>query len=614
MGVQFLAPFALLAGVPLAGIIILLYLLKLRRREVVIPSVFLWRRATQDIQANAPFQKLQRNLLMLLQLLALAALLFALAAPFLLSSRLSGKRVVLVLDASASMRATDVKPSRFEEARSRALAIVRGMGRNDEAALVVCAARAWVASPFTTDLRKLQGQLRSLQPTDCQTNMRDALLLAFSLASKRANSVVYVLSDGSFPAMADVQSAGDVRFLTIGKENDNAALLAFEVARAQNSNEHQLFFRIKNFSPRAHRGLVSIYQEDELLQAHPVELKPGENHTESYRLLLRHPSVLRAELETDDDLATDNVAYAFAELPSTTSVLLVTPGNLFLEQALLVQPEVSLYKASGLSPQEAEEAAHRYEVVIYDRVPPPATPTSGGAMYIAVTSPAATVGEAVVGPAVDRWDERHPALRYVNLSVVRISSGTVLRPSPAAKVIAESAGRPLIVAAERPGQRSLAIGWNLLDSDLPLRVGFPILLSNSVRWLAGSGGGVTPMRARPGAIISLTVPPEARRAEVTLPDGSRRPVPIISGQASFTEADHIGLYHLTAGDRKWRWAVDLRSAEESDLTPSSTLKLGARVIRASAGPPRVERHLWPYLALLALIILLLEWRLYHRRY
>ncbi len=115
-------------------------------------------------------------------------------------------------------------------------------------------------------------------------------------------------------------------------------------------------------------------------------------------------------------------------------------------------------------------------------------------------------------------------------------------------------------------------------------------------------------------MISLTVPPDARSAEVVLPDGAHRTLPIINNQASFTQADCIGVYHMTAGDRKWRWAVDLRSAEESDVTPNSSLKLGARVVHATAGAPRVERHLWPYFALLALVILLLEWRLYHRRY
>jgi hypothetical protein len=109
---QLLAPLALIALVPLAGAIILLYL-KLRRKDQLVSSTFLWRRAVQDVQANAPFQKLRANLLLLLQLLALLALVVGLAAPFLLAPWFGGKSSIIVLDASASMKATDAPGSRF---------------------------------------------------------------------------------------------------------------------------------------------------------------------------------------------------------------------------------------------------------------------------------------------------------------------------------------------------------------------------------------------------------------------------------------------------------------------------------------------------------------------
>ena len=115
-----MAPIALAALVPLAAIIVLLYLLKLRRHDVTVPSVFLWRQAIEDVQANAPFQRLRMSLLLLLQLIALTALVFALAAPFVMARRLPGRTSVIVLDASASMNATDVEGSRLEAARGRA--------------------------------------------------------------------------------------------------------------------------------------------------------------------------------------------------------------------------------------------------------------------------------------------------------------------------------------------------------------------------------------------------------------------------------------------------------------------------------------------------------------
>src|SRR5947209_19835155 len=84
--------------------IVLLYLLKLKRRSVTVSSVLLWSRLLKDVQANAPFQKLHRNLLLLLQLLIVALAIFALARPFLRVHGLGGESVVLLLGGSASMR------------------------------------------------------------------------------------------------------------------------------------------------------------------------------------------------------------------------------------------------------------------------------------------------------------------------------------------------------------------------------------------------------------------------------------------------------------------------------------------------------------------------------
>ena len=613
---QLLAPIALFALLPLAAAIILLYLLKPRRRDLVVPSVFLWRRAVQDVQANAPFQKLRRNLLLLLQLAALACLVTGLAAPFFLASRLGGKSTVIVLDASASMNATDADGSRFDEARRRAQEIVRGLGRRDEAALVVCGARARVALPFSRDQHRLLRSLNAIPPTDCPTNIRDGLLLAISLVGKRPDARVYVISDGAFPALPEIASAAEVSFLRVGARNHNVALLAFEAARPPAAPEHQLFIRAHNYAPDTKRAVLSIYHEDDLLDAQQIDIPSGQDLTRTYRLRLDQPGLLRAHLDVEDDLSTDNVAYAFASPASATSVLLVTPGNLFLEQALLVLPDVEVYKAASLSPEDADAAYRDHDVIIFDRVAAPKPPASGAAMVIA-ESPGplvASLGPELDAPTITRWDEQHPVLKYVNLGAIQIASAKTLTPAPGAVVLARSGDSPLIVARDDPDARILALAWNFLDSDFPLRVGFPVLLGNSIRWLSQTGALAPSKRVGPGDVLQFSLPPDASHADVSLPDGRRLRLQPHDGLVTFTETQQVGPYRMLAGDRQWRWAVDLRSPAESDLSPASELKLGPKTVPAGVGPPKVELHLWPLLTLLALALLLGEWHLYHRRY
>src|SRR5580765_5368902 len=124
---NFTNPLYLLWTLPIGGLIVLMYILKLKRKDVVVSSTFLWRQVIRDVQANAPFQKLRKNLLLFLQLLAAALLVLAITRPFWRGKGIGGRSVVIVVDTSASMGATDVKTNRLEMAKRAALHIANGM-------------------------------------------------------------------------------------------------------------------------------------------------------------------------------------------------------------------------------------------------------------------------------------------------------------------------------------------------------------------------------------------------------------------------------------------------------------------------------------------------------
>src|SRR2546421_81119 len=129
---SFFNPLYLLAAIPIAGLIVLMYILKLRRRDVVVSSTFLWQQVIRDVQANAPFQKLRKNLLLLLQLITILLLVLVIARPFWRGKGIGGRSVVIVIDTSASMGAKDVRPSRLEEAKKEALKVVNEMRPEDQ--------------------------------------------------------------------------------------------------------------------------------------------------------------------------------------------------------------------------------------------------------------------------------------------------------------------------------------------------------------------------------------------------------------------------------------------------------------------------------------------------
>jgi hypothetical protein len=360
--------------------------------------------------------------------------------------------------------------------------------------------------------------------------------------------------------------------------------------------------------------VLSISHEDDLVHAAELNLAPGESQSETFALALAEPGLLKAEIEVADELAADNVCYTFARPSWAHKVLLVGPGNLFLEQALLVTPEVEVFKAATLSAADASAAYREYDVVIFDRVAPPAAPQSGAVMLIgAGLTQLAELGAEVAPPAITSWEDRHPVLRYVNLGVIQLAKARRLAPGPGAVVLARAGQAPVVVAREAPGFRGVAFGWDFLDSDLPLRVSFPVLLSNTIQWLSQSSGGAAAKRERPGAVLHFAAPPGVERGELRLPNGSSERVAAGDGGFTIASCTDVGPYRLRAGERRWRWAVDLRSEAESNIKPASEVRLGHREVKAGVGPPKVERHLWPLLLSFALLVLFAEWHVYHRR-
>ena len=147
---NFLNPAALwLLGLSLP--LLALYFLKLKRQKVQVPSVLLWQEFIPSEQLATPFQRFRRNLLLLLQLLMLLLLALALARPYLKGGVSKRRSVVMVVDTSASMRATDVSPDRFGKARDAGLEVVDALEGADEAMIVEAGSETRVLCSFTRD-------------------------------------------------------------------------------------------------------------------------------------------------------------------------------------------------------------------------------------------------------------------------------------------------------------------------------------------------------------------------------------------------------------------------------------------------------------------------------
>lgn len=609
-----LSPWSLLLVLPLGGIIVLLYLLKLKRKEQVVSSVMLWQDAVADIQANAPFQKLKKSLLLILQLLALLAIIGATARPYIRTQGGQGSRIVVILDSSASMQATDVKPSRFEDAKSKALGIVGRMGGGDTMLVMTAGSKARVVASFTSDKKSLTEAINKLKPVDTPCNMRQAMVLALSLVAGKTRTAprIVVLSDGGFDPLSDL-SAGNSQldFVRIGRECGNVAITGLS-SRKTLSGEQQVFIGIRNYSKRPRSFNLEVYLNDQLLDVREESLKAGESKQELLRNVGDIDGRVTARLDVKDDLAVDNVGSVYLTKPRKTSVLLVSSGNIFLQNALNLDPRTSVTKTDSL-PAKFKES--KYDLVVFDGIAPPADLPQGGYLLIntSCAQGPARMGDMLSRPSIVDYARNHPVSKYVDFANVQVAEGRRLSPANWATTLVESGGGVLAVAGSKGGRSFVQLSFSLLDSDFPLRVGFPIFVTNCLDWLVPAQTLSAGESIRTGQPMYIDVPPNVSQIEVTDPRGNRQTIKVTQTPVIYDNTETAGVYHVTGKGIKREFACNLTSVQESSTTPKQAFSVGGKKFASTGRPVQTNREFYWPLVLLALAVLAFEWYAYHRR-
>ena len=480
-GAPLLAAIAAAIAIPA---LVILYFLKLRRRTVEVSTTLLWKKAIQDLQANAPFQKLRKNLLLFLQLLILIAALIALAQPRSAQTTQAGRRLVLFIDRSASMNAID-DPSgrtRLEIAKERALAQIDAMqaaelfgdaARSDQATIIAFDATAEILAQFTADKPALRAAVESITPTDGPSNLLDAFKLAQANRPRHSNAAAdtddpaappegllgdpfhfHLYSDGRVLGLPEIdpKPTDAFEYHAIGSESAlNIALVSLRAERGyEDPTVVTIYIGVQSTdpSPRAVdielgidgvgiAGVKTLRIEGATQPTAAPEGTPPTPAQSGVVFELQRPTGFLATvaLRTGDDAAgdalrTDNLGWLVVPPARRTAVGVVTSGNLFIREALGGLP---LSRLDSLTPAQyerlaADGEADRYDVVVLDGyLPEPMRRGESlpGRWLILNSAPPPPFGVTDAGEsgptAILDWSRTHPVLRDVVLDGLRLA-------------------------------------------------------------------------------------------------------------------------------------------------------------------------------------------------
>jgi hypothetical protein len=595
------------------------------------------------------------------------------------------------LDATAREPVASSEP-RFERARRAALARVDALGEGDRALVLLAGPVARVLHPLDDDRGLLASALRTATPTDAPGDAQEALAWAGELCTREgatpgatgsgsaAACAIEVFTDGGLEGLGAAVGALRARGAEVvvhvttdaeGAEGASASNLAITALSARrfpaDPTRAEVIVEVASFAPRPARVEVRISADGALAHREVLELPAGASVQRTlddlggadalFEARLAPPAGLDAagldaagldatgpdatgpDAARLDALAIDDVAYASLAPRRRRRVLVVSPpgGNAYLDAALLLDPYLDVstttperYEAGGAPPDR--------QVLVFDGYTPAAPPRLPSLLLGpgSTTREWLTVAAPIERPRFEQQARDHALLAFLALRDVNVASARPLVPAPGDEVIASDPRGALLTTGARlaPGAedaaRFVALGFDVRESDLPLRIAWPILVLNALSYLVPDDLAVLEgartgrpfrLRAAEGAALSLRLRGPGR-------DGAGHAGElggaVRDGAVTF-ELDRAGVYDAvgdeTSDDEPRVIVANLfdraeSSLERETLEDARPIDDGA-IDAAGSTRPREDEGAWPLHVMLvsaALALLVLEWLTFHRRW
>ncbi len=631
---QFLNPaaFYLLGAIP---IVVALHFLKLRRHTHLVPSIMLWHSTDEDRRANVPFQRLRNLLLPILQVLFLLLVTFSAARPALHRPGFMPGRAIFIVDNSASMLSTETGEERLDLAKQAARRHIEDVSAGGGMMLMVTSATetdAYIREAFTTDTAKLRSAIENIPQSHIPRNLHPA----FDAAARYVESAqdkIFLISD-SFENLPETSLP--VYKIGVGSDAENIGIVHFSVETV--GDQYEVLASIQNFTDTLREVEVELAVENAAFDSKPVSIPSKETKSvvfegESEGLVEK---VISVHLLVEDDFTLDNSAAAVLSDVSRLRILLVSDNENSVLPALLAAygEHVDLHQVAPADYLGTGDA----DIAIFDGSTPPgreALARSADAapgthlIFINPGNDLPFIGEAesdakeVTTPVrVIETAETHPLMTNVSLQEVQVLKSITRTLPRSGRSLVETEEGTLIWVAQASGRQFLVFEFDAFNpevSDFAMAIpDAPLFVYQALaRFESGTAmlrplvfaDGQTRYAFKTGEPIRITSIAEGAALHIEKPD--KKTVKV--ADSVFTETDQVGVYTLYADDRLLKqFTVNLLNADTSARSHAASTAATDTPTSIENGFQPMTQEVWRIPALIACILLLLEWGFYHR--
>lgn len=541
--------FALLA-LPIIGF----YILKVRMRRIPVSTNLFWKQIYEEKPPRSIWQNFRHLISLLVQLLLLTLLVFAIADPFFAWQRNAGRRIVLIVDHSASMQVMSNVQTRLQEAITAANKKLDGVRENDQVAILVADQTPKVAVGMTSHVPTLRRALADIAKSDTSTYIQPSLDLAKQLMGDHPHGEIVVYTDAipadpakqfvppeatQNSALPSTQAAATsvsepkpeatdkkesaIDWQILGKSADNVGIVQFQARRSlTDSIGYEILINVLNASDKPVKCRLEISLDDVPVDILPIKMQPGERWTTSLEktsleggtLVGRLTNIALQANDTNTNnaksdptetslngLLLDDTATAILPKRSIQKVLIVSPGNLFLRKAFEANPLVELTVVKDLP--QTWPASHL--IVLHRLVPTQLPPGNVFVVDPASDCDAWKIETSIDNPIITSQDDASPLMRHIQLDNVIVPKANKLTFTTLPHALASSVNNEIIFAELKEASstsKRLVLPVDLDSSDLAFRTSFPIMVSNILKWCSSDRDDLLPAQ-NTGSLLSL---------------------------------------------------------------------------------------------------------------
>ncbi len=605
----------------LMGPIVWFYLWREKKHVIPVSSIIPWRQlsmgqSTEDKAFRVDWQLVLQLLIILLATLAIARLYWL--------QSVSLNHQVIIVDTSASMSARDNQGvTRLELAREKALELINRAGPQTRLALIEMAATAKRVQDFTGDKSALRKRVKEISPKEEGTNFQAALNLARSFLRGYAGGQIHLITDSGQWLLDNPELRQQLSVIRVGQSAENLAITGLDAYQGLYAEQEQtVYIRLVNSGAGARKTWLKVSLNGRLLKRQRLNLLP--NSHQNFPLKLRNKTgVLKVELEAEEALATDNVAYLLLKKREPLPVLLVTPSDAMAEDFARLAAATGRINYSRILPEQFDSGLlTSYQLVIFHQ----SAPTKHFPIHsLFIASPPGhglwkVLRQAIPHSQILDWDRRHPTLKYLDfLDKLAIEDVQDVRLPSWGNLLIGSPQLPLAFWGEERGFKQMVFCFDLQPLLFPdsQDVSGIILLLNCLDWLASSA--YKGERLKTGEPYLLSAPQPLKEVVITNPRGEEERFTLQGTKFHYDRTNYVGVYRVQAIDVEGN---KIQAAFVANLLDESEAKLALEekkpaekqaVPKATALKLRQEpQELWRVLLLCAMLCLLGEWWLYLR--